>query len=156
MDVEIKLIRDPANDPQVYSLINKLNNSLSQISGDNGAKNADLADFAHKEALFLLALIRGEPVACGGFRPLKPAVCEIKRMFALEKRSGLGQKILQALESAANHYGYQHICLETRKVNQGAVAFYLKNGYQIIENYGIYAGREEAVCFGKALVSFKE
>ncbi|MDN5397021.1 MAG: GNAT family N-acetyltransferase, partial [Chryseobacterium sp.] len=63
-----------------------------------------------------------------------------------------GLKILSALEITAKQLDYQYIYLETRKNNKNAVSFYLKNGYKIIENYGIYVGREEAVCFGKELL----
>jgi ribosomal protein S18 acetylase RimI-like enzyme len=41
--------------------------------------------------------------------------------------------------------------LETRKVNKKAVAFYLAKGYKVIENFGKYRGREEAVCFEKRI-----
>lgn len=151
MNIEIKPVIAPSNDKRVILLIEQLNAALNHITGHDGSKNADLADFSQESALFLLALRNGEAVACGGFRPLSSTTCELKRMFAMEKKSGLGLRILQELESAAKSYGYQRICLETRRINHVAVNFHLKNGYQVIENYGVYVGRSEAVCFGKML-----
>ena len=151
MDVEIKVVTDILNDKRVGFLIEKLNSTLNDITGSDGSKNADLTDFVQEKALFLLALRGGEAVACGGFRPLDSTVCEIKRMFSLEKKTGLGLKILLELESSARSYGYTYICLETRRVNDVAVKFYLKKGYEVIDNYGVYIGRSEAVCFGKLL-----
>lgn len=152
MSIEIEIIKRPAEDKQVAELIALLNSSLSNISGSDGSKRADLSDFSLEGALFLLAVKHGKAVACGGFRPLTAQACEIKRMFSLEKRQGLGRTILQALEAAAFGQGYRAVRLETRRINQSAVRFYLMSGYQIIENYGVYQGRDEAVCFEKKLL----
>ncbi|NKI73631.1 GNAT family N-acetyltransferase [Dickeya sp. CFBP 2040] len=152
MSIEIKIINQPADDKQVMELIQLLNDSLSNISGSDGSKRAALSNFSQEGALFLLVLNKGKAVACGGFRPLMAHVCEIKRMFSLEKNKGFGRMVLQALETAAFDYGYLSVCLETRKVNEAAVRFYLANGYHVIDNYGIYKGREEAICFEKKLL----
>jgi len=151
MNITIERVRHPHEDERVTSLINKLNQSLISISGNDGTRNASIDDFTHEKALFIIALSGEDAVACGGFRPLLPQICEVKRMFSLKKGKGLGLKILSTLEIAAKQFDYQQIYLETRKTNENAVAFYLKNGYKIIENYGIYIGREEAVCFSKKL-----
>lgn len=151
MNITIERVTHPNEDERATSLINKLNQSLISISGNDGTRNANIDDFTHEKALFIIALSGENAVACGGFRPLLPQICEVKRMFSLEKGKGLGLKILSTLETAAKQFDYQHIYLETRKTNENAVAFYLKNGYKIIENYGIYIGREEAVCFSKKL-----
>lgn len=152
MSIIIEVVRHPALDKRVINLINKLNSSLIDISGCDGAKSANLDDFTQEKARFIIAVCGEDAVACGGIRPLFPKTCEIKRMFSTEKRKGLGLKILSALEITAKQLDYQYIYLETRKNNENAVSFYLKNGYKIIENYGIYVGREEAVCFGKELL----
>ncbi|HSC78794.1 MAG TPA: hypothetical protein VLC08_00440, partial [Chitinolyticbacter sp.] len=51
--------------------------------------------------------------------------------------------------------GYREVWLETRRVNIIAVDFYMGHGYAERENYGVYVGRPEAVCFEKALPSDK-
>ena len=145
-------ILNPAKDPRVTQLVDSLNDSLTQITGASGTKNADLNDFAHPDAVFLLGLHQDKPIACGGFRKRGQGVCEIKRMFSLDKGKGWGRQILQALEQEAKTLGYETVNLETRRVNQGAVNFYLSNGYQVIENYGFYKGREEAICFAKEII----
>lgn len=72
-------------------------------------------------------------------------------MYSTGREPGTGRALLLALEAAAIRLDYRYILLETRKVNQRAVAFYLKQGYQVTENYGRYVGRDEAICFRKAL-----
>lgn len=151
MNITIERVTHPNEDERVINLINKLNDSLVSISGSSGTKRANLDDFTQENALFIIALRGKDAVACGGFRPLLPQICEVKRMYSLEKGKGLGRKILSALETAAKEFNYQYIYLETRRNNDNAVTFYLKNGYRIIENYGIYRERKEAVCFSKEL-----
>ncbi|MDR6372986.1 GNAT superfamily N-acetyltransferase [Chryseobacterium bernardetii] len=151
MDITIKAIPRPSEDKRVVDLIHRLNTSLITISGESGSKSANLDDFTQEKALFLIAVSDEKAIACGGFRPLSSEICEIKRMFSLEKNRGLGGKILSALEIAAKQFDYKYIYLETRKKNDSAVKFYLKNDYKVIENYGIYIGREEAICFSKEI-----
>jgi ribosomal protein S18 acetylase RimI-like enzyme len=76
---------------------------------------------------------------------------EIKRMYAREAGRGVGSSLLQALEERGRAFGYQTLWLETRRINKGAVKFYLKHGYKVRENYGPYIGRAVAVCFEKNL-----
>ncbi|MDR6457369.1 GNAT superfamily N-acetyltransferase [Chryseobacterium vietnamense] len=151
MDITIKAIPRPSEDKRVVDLIHRLNTSLITISGESGSKSANLDDFTQEKALFLIAVSDEKAIACGGFRPLSSEICEIKRMFSLEKNRGLGGKILSALEIAAKQFDYKYLYLETRKKNDSAVKFYLKNDYKVIENYGIYIGREEAICFSKEI-----
>ncbi|EKY3217661.1 GNAT family N-acetyltransferase, partial [Cronobacter turicensis] len=62
-----------------------------------------------------------------------------------------GSQLLSAAERFARDFGYQQAWLETRRTNQRAVEFYLRRGYEIIDNYGRYVGQEDAVCFARAL-----
>lgn len=145
-------IEKPEEDTRVTELISLLNHSLEKITGASGSNNALLTDFDDSKAIFIIGVRGARPIACGGFRPLNNEICEIKRMFARENGKGVGRQILAALEQRALSLGYLTIQLETRRVNQTAVDFYLRNGYEIINNYGIYQGRPEAVCFAKKLM----
>lgn len=171
-DLVFITVENPAEDLRVKGLINGLNQSLEAITGASGSKNARLTDFDGPKSLFVIGLRNDIPVACGGLRPLSPdsfqtksktletksetsqdksETCEIKRMFAIEKGKGVGKQILAEIEERALSLGYKNIQLETRRINQVAVNFYLRNGYVIIDNYGIYQERPEAVCFAKKL-----
>jgi ketosteroid isomerase-like protein len=59
--------------------------------------------------------------------------------------------VLAGLEAAARKAGYTTLRLETRAANEEACRFYQQHGYQRIENYGKYVGRDDAACFGKTL-----
>ena len=55
------------------------------------------------------------------------------------------------MEKWAVELKFTSLIMETAKVNARAVGLYLKNGYEIIPNYGQYAGVESSVCMKKDL-----
>ena len=131
-------------------LLDELSEILKEITGASGRASFNSDDIDHEKAEFLLARDKkGEPIGCGGFRPIDKTTAEIKRMYS--KVPGLGKMILLDLENRAALLGFSRLILETRKINQKAVSFYLANGYFIIENFGKYKDRPEAVCFEKRL-----
>jgi ribosomal protein S18 acetylase RimI-like enzyme len=140
-------------DKKAQSMSDELSQHLFEITGNDGRHSFAEDDVLVPGSLFLVAEMDGEPVGCGGLRPITEDVCEIKRMYAKTPGMGIGAKLLDALEEFALQYGYRQIWLETRKVNLQAVNFYLRRGYKIREKYGKYVGREEAVCFEKSITS---
>jgi putative acetyltransferase len=96
------------------------------------------------------------PVACGCFRSHDEYSAEIKRMYVLPtaRNKGIATIVLKELESWAKELGFESTVLETSKSLQEAVGLYQKNGYQMIENYGPYAGVETSVCMMKDLSAF--
>ena len=78
---------------------------------------------------------------------------EIKRMYTLPDRRGKGiaSQVLRELENWASELSYRKCILETGKKQPEAIRVYQKNGYQIIPNYGQYAGIENSLCFEKEI-----
>ena len=148
------MIACAAADPdciEARALIAELDAALAAICGDSGATSFDADDVRGPRAVFLLARdAGGQAVGCGALRPVDAEVAEVKRMYA-RPGSGAGVQLLGELERRALAFGYRAIWLETRRVNGRAVAFYERNGYRVIPNYGRYVGREDAVCLGKML-----
>lgn len=135
-------------------LIEKLSAELTAITGSNGKQSFDSDTVKNHRAVWALARSKcGEAVGCGAIRPLSETIAELKRMFSTGQVPGTGTALLHYLETAAKELGYHEIWLETRVVNQRAVAFYLGRGYRQIANYGPYTGREEAICFAKCLIN---
>ncbi|MFZ6874794.1 GNAT family N-acetyltransferase [Undibacterium sp. Di27W] len=140
---------DPAL-PEAVALLDELCVRLADITGSSGRSSFDAEDVRVPGALFVLARnADGKAVGCGAFRPMGEGVAEVKRMYA--QVAGVGLAVLTHLESAAKEYGYRKLRLETRLINQRAVAFYEKHGYVRISNFGKYVGKAEAVCFEKQL-----
>lgn len=144
---------DPAS-PAASALIDGLSATLASITGDSGKSSFDPDDVRGQMAHFVIARTQqGTAVGCGASRPLLSGVAEIKRMYAAPGTKGVGQAMLAHLEQEAAALGYGQLWLETRLVNERAVAFYEKHGYQRILNFGKYAGNTAAVCLAKSLSS---
>jgi ribosomal protein S18 acetylase RimI-like enzyme len=142
---------DPAT-PDASALIEALSVSLEFITGDGGKSSFDPDDVRGEKARFVIARTNmGEPVGCGAFRPLHEHVAEVKRMYAAPGSKGVGNAVLSYLEIEAAALGYEQLWLETRLVNQHAIAFYEKHGFSRIPNFGKYVGNAAAVCFAKSL-----
>jgi GNAT superfamily N-acetyltransferase len=135
------------------SLMAALGDVLAGITGDSGAASFDPADVCGAKSGFAIArdAETGAACGCGAIRPLETGMAELKRMYARPGSPGVGKALLAFLESQAASFGYDAVRLSTRVVNVRAVAFYAKNGYAMIPNFGKYAGRSESVCMEKAL-----
>ena len=132
--------------------MDELSSILNAITGDSGKKSFNIEDVKNDKSIFLIARDENNcPIGCGAIRPLDNNCAEIKRMYS--KVSNVGLHILNSLEEKAVTLGYQLLRLETRKINERAVNFYLRNGYNVIENYGKYEGNEKVICFEKKLDS---
>lgn len=140
-------------DAEVQSLLQALSNELFRMTGNDGTASFSEDDIRVDRSVFVVATANGEAVGCGGLRPLTDEVCEVKRMYAKYPGQGIGSAILHTLEDYARKFDYKVIWLETRKINEKAVKFYLGQGYRQRNNYGKYIGRREAICFEKDLIA---
>lgn len=148
----IKVEKSDPFSPDSCSLIEKLSAELAAITGDSGKSNFTIDSMDGDRSLWVLARNeKGDATGCGAIRPLTENIAELKRMFSDRSAPGVGKALLSFLETSAKNMGYTEIWLETRHVNHKAVNFYKNNGYVLIENYGPYIGRDEAVCFSKVL-----
>ena len=81
--------------------------------------------------LFVVAYLRGEPVACGAVKHHPDQPSEIKRMWVVEPARGLGiaRRILAELEADAVRSGARTARLETNRALREAIALYRSAGY---------------------------
>jgi putative acetyltransferase len=93
------------------------------------------------------------PIGCGAIKVYEPDAMEVKRMYVAPegRNKGIASQILGELEKWASELGATRCILETGKRQTEAVAFYKKNNYQVIANYGQYEGVANSVCFEKLL-----
>ncbi|KAL9961736.1 hypothetical protein ACROYT_G030739 [Oculina patagonica] len=65
----------------------------------------------------------------------EPRVAEIKRMYVLSslRRKGIARKLFERLLSYAKGQRYEKIVLSTTSANTGAILFYKKYGFQLIQ-----------------------
>lgn len=149
----MKIVQIDPRTSDALKMMDELSETLKEITGNSGKSSFNVDDISDPRAIFVLAYSDDEePMGCGAIRPINESTAEVKRMYAKNKTKGVGTKILYYLEGHAQKLGYTKLWLETRLVNEKAVAFYEKRGYHRISNYGKYADRPEAVCFEKMLL----
>jgi putative acetyltransferase len=102
---------------------------------------------------YLIGYLEGQPVACGSLRPLTDTVVEIRRMFVIKsaRRRGVGRAVLEALESAADRFGYRIMRLETGNRQLAAMALYTSYGFTPIEPFGEHVNDPTSVCYEKTV-----
>jgi putative acetyltransferase len=146
------LTRTTTADENFQKLVTQLDRELwEELKEDQATYDQYNKVPAIKTAVIIYA--HKEPVACGCFKPHNDETVEIKRMFVQKnfRGKGLSKMVLLALEQWAIEGGYRAAILETSIHFQTAKSLYTKSGYQIIVNYGPYAGLAESVCMRKEL-----
>src|SRR6185437_1408786 len=88
-------------------------------------------EFAPPRGVFLVAWRQGEPVGCGGIKPISVDAAYLKRMWVAPEARGLGlaRRLLGALEERARILGYSVVRLETNKALVEAQRLYRSSGY---------------------------
>ena len=94
--------------------------------------SADPAELVPPAGEFIVARLRGRPVACGAVKFRGSAPAEIKRMWVAgaARGLGLGRRMLEALESRAAMAGARAARLETNRALVEAIALYRAAGYR--------------------------
>jgi len=88
-------------------------------------------------AVSLLVVDGRRPVGCGVLREIEPGVGEIKRMWLHPdvRGMGLGERLLDELESLARQAGHREVRLDTNERLGEAIALYEGAGYRRVERY---------------------
>ena len=90
-----------------------------------------LDEYAPPSGIFLVARLNGQPVGCGGLKPISADAASLKRMWiAPDARGrGLARRLLGELEDKARLLGYSVVRLETNKTLVEAQRLYRSSGY---------------------------
>lgn len=140
--------------PDFIALCHQLDDFLNQMAGgeENRAQYLPyntLEDIHH----VIVAYDGTTPAGCAAFKEYDQQHAEVKRVFvrAEYRGRGLGRQLLQALETWARQKGYAYLILESGEPLTAAMRLYRSMGYEVIPNYGPYAGMLESVCMEKKL-----
>lgn len=93
---------------------------------------ADAGDLRPPRGIFLVARLDGRPVGCGAVKAIEPGIGSIKRMWVSRevRGTGVGRRLLLALEKEAAGLGMGLLRLETNRSLHEAQALYRRNGYR--------------------------
>jgi DNA-binding MarR family transcriptional regulator/GNAT superfamily N-acetyltransferase len=104
---------------------------------------ADAGDLRPPRGAFLVARLDGRPVGCGAVKATEPGAGSIKRMWVSRevRGTGVGRRLLLALEKEAAGLGMALLRLETNRSLHEAQALYRRNGYREVAafNDDLYA-----------------
>lgn len=139
------------------TLIAALNAELSGTYPEPGANHfgLDPEEVEEGRGAFLIVRQDGTPVGCGAVRLLDAQTGELKRMYVSPavRGSGLGRRLVAALEAEARALGVRRLVLETGTRQHAALALYEATGFRRIPLYGEYLlSPETSICLGKELV----
>lgn len=131
--VEIDVI-DPAHPHARYCLheyFTELDRRFDTGFDPAVTRSVDLDEVRPPAGLFLVALLRDEPIGCGALRFHAHTSAEIKRMWVAESARGLGvgRRLLAELETRAVATGSRIVRLDTNKSLTAAIALYRSAGY---------------------------
>jgi GNAT superfamily N-acetyltransferase len=147
-------LRPAAYDDEVAAdLVEQVQQEYVARYGGRDDAPVDPGEFSPPRGLFLVAVLDGTAVGCGGWRDLGDGRAEIKRMFTTPAARGRGvaRALLAELERTAAAAGHGRVVLETGLAQPEAMRLYAAAGYDPIEGFGHYAGRPLSRAFGKRL-----
>jgi GNAT superfamily N-acetyltransferase len=139
------------------ALIGALNDELDALYPEPGANHFQLdpEEVIGGRGAFLVVYRDGAPVGCGALRRLDAETAELKRMYVAPaaRGTGLGRRLLDALEAEARALGVRRLVLETGTRQTAALALYRATGFRPIPLYGEYLlSPDTSVCLGKELL----
>lgn len=148
----IQLIRTDSSHPDFQALVRLLDQDLGERDGDEHAYYAQFNKIDQLQHV-VVAYLNDEAVGCGAFKPYADSAVEIKRMYVRPALRGqrIAQQVLTELEVWASELNVAGFVLETGKRQPEAIRLYQRCGYEVIPNYGQYAGVENSVCMQKLI-----
>jgi GNAT superfamily N-acetyltransferase len=113
----------------------------------------DPGSFAPPVGGFWVALHDGRPVGSIALTPLDAGRAEVDVMYVdpAQRRQGVAQALMAALESHARYAGVAEIVLRAGEPQPEALAFYRAAGFTPMERFGQWAGDDTALCLRKPL-----
>ncbi len=149
----LKIIRTDSSNEDFRELVRLLD---ADLSVRDGAEHGFYAQFNKIDLIKNVVVVYSDEkaVGCGAFKEFDDESVEIKRMFVRPENRGKGVaiEILRELEIWAGELDFKFAVLETGKKQPEAIRLYQKSGYELIPNYGQYAGMENSVCMKKKLL----
>lgn len=150
---EIVVLVVPLDDPRARALEARHIAEMMRRYGGRGPGLLLGDEFEPPLGCFVVAAVDDVAVGCGGFRPLRPGIAEIKRMYVdtSARGRGIGRRLLAFLEDRARSIGYTEMWLETGSEQPEAISLYVSAGYEPMVPYGEFQHDERSRCFSRLL-----
>ncbi|BAV06384.1 Acetyltransferase (GNAT) family protein [Filimonas lacunae] len=146
----INLKRTTSEDPDFIALVLELD---ADLAARNGEEQNFYGQFNKLDSIkhVVVAYSQSTAVSCGAIKVFDTSSMEVKRMFTRPEArgNGIASQLLAELERWTAELAFTRCVLETGIRHTEAISLYQKSGYQLIPNYGQYAGVDTSVCFEK-------
>jgi DNA-binding MarR family transcriptional regulator/GNAT superfamily N-acetyltransferase len=121
----------------VGQYIDELNRRFESGFDPAASLPADDRDFVPPRGAFMVAVVDGEPVACGAVKTVSAGVGSLKRMWVAGtvRGLGIGRRLLEALEGQARELGMTTLRLETNQTLHEAIRLYQSAGFREVERF---------------------
>jgi putative acetyltransferase len=139
-ETEIGIEPEDPRQPDVRRMLAESDAYMQALYPSESNHLVDADALAASDTVFLVARRNGELLGSVAFRVITPGHAEMKRMFvrAEARGSGLGRRLLEALEDAARQKRISRISLETGIKQPEAIGLYRASGYQDCPPFGTY------------------
>jgi GNAT superfamily N-acetyltransferase len=145
------IVRTNSQNTEFKELVKLLNLDLAERDGHDHP----LARFNDIDGIkyVVMAYENQKPLGCGAMSEYNKEDIELKRVYVppVCRGKGVATRILTELEKWAKELSYYRAILVTRTNQPEAKAFYRKNGYVRIPNYGAAAKIKDCLCFAKKI-----
>jgi putative acetyltransferase len=151
---EAVIAAEHPDQPEIRALVADLNRHLLSLYRPEDCYHLSIEELSRPEVTFFVARREEQAVGCGALRRLDATMGEVKRMYtAPEARgSGLGRRILQAIEAEARRSGLERLVLETGHRQPEALGLYRSAGFAECGAYLDYPDDGASIFMEKRLV----
>lgn len=135
-EAEVRIVPELATSDAAQYCLNAYYGELRERFDSGFDPNLSLVpsldEFAPPRGIFLVAWRRGQPIGCGGIKPIDAEAAYLKRMWVAPEARGLGlaRRLLSELEGKARAMGYAVVRLETNRSLTEAQQLYRSSGYR--------------------------
>lgn len=139
-ETEIIIVPEDPRQADARALIAEADVMLAALYPSESNHLVDAEALAAPGALFLAARCNGEIIGSIAFRLIAPGHAEMKRLFVRPEArgTGLGRRLVVALEEAARGQRIDRISLETGIRQPEAIGLYRTGGYRDCSPFGSY------------------
>lgn len=149
---DVKIVAEPFSAPESRELDQERQEEIDGRYGHDAEPGVKPTE-ADLEVFLVARDGHGRALGCGALRALGGGAVELKRMYVRPRarRTGLGRRIVEALEAEARGRGFEVCRLETGVEQHEALALYQGAGYREIECFGAYASSPISRCFERRI-----
>ncbi|MEX2455044.1 MAG: GNAT family N-acetyltransferase [Rhodospirillaceae bacterium] len=148
MGVELRQV-DPRSELGMELFAGSSQEQMKRYGRDGGRTVDELAE---NGAMFVVALLDGQPAGCGAVVTLESGTGELSRIFVDDqaRRRGVGSAIMKWLEDHARET-FDRLVLETGTAQEESIALYEALGYTPIKCWGKSEHNPRSRCYEKRL-----